>query len=172
MVRSPNLLALGLCLAAFLLAPSGMAQPADEGCDSSTPCPLTVEVDENGLYAVDSVVYGSAGAATHLDFTAGEWYTLVVDSMDAGAAHAVTLSGHPVSVTVQPDDSAESNAFQFSSAGTYKLRDAPSGDEFEIRVVSGDSLASPSTTEGAGAPGLAPGLALVALVAVAILRRR
>ena len=168
--------AFSLGLAALLVAPFASAQADDDGCTSGDPCPLIVDVDENGFYLINSVLYGQAGQPTHLDFTVGDWYQLTVDSMDPEASHTVSLSGHDAGVTVGPEAFADGNAFQFEAVGTYQLRDSPSGDEFEMRVVNGDTISSgsdsDSETDDQGAPGLAPAVLLAGLVALAVLRRR
>jgi PGF-CTERM protein len=177
-LRTPVVAAFSLGLAALLALPLAVAQDDEDGCTNREPCPLIVDVDQNGFYLIGDVFYGQPGAATHLDFTLGDWYTLTVDSMDPETSHTVSLSGHGVSVTVGPDGFApDSEAFEFGTEGTFKLRDEPSGDEFEIRVVDEDVSAtgsgSGSDGEKDGIPGFAP-LALVAALAVAllVLRRR
>jgi len=174
-LRSPVVAALSLGLAALLAAPLAIAQE-DEGCTSREPCPLIVDVDENGFYLIGDVFYGQPGEPSHIDFTVGEWYKLTLDSMDPEKSHTVSLSGHDVSVTVGPDGFApDSQAFEFETVGTYKLRDEPSGDEFEVRVVEEDTSATGAGTtsdDDKGAPGVAPAVLVAALAAMAILRRR
>lgn len=178
MLRSPVVAALSLGLAALFLAPAANAQGEDDGCTSREPCPLIVDLDESGFYIVGDVFFGQAGEPDHIEFTVGDWYKLIVDSMDPNRSHTVSLTGHDVdvSVTVGPDGFApDSEAFLFEKLGTYTLRDQPSGDEFEVRVVEEDvSDTSPGSAsdDDKGAPGLGL-VALVALLAgVAAARRR
>lgn len=175
MLRAPAVAAFSLGLAALLIAPLAGAQTEDDGCTSREPCPLIVDVDENGFYLINEVLYGQEGQPSFLAFTVGDWYQLTVDSMDPEKSHTVSLAGHDASVTVGPEAFADGGAFQFETVGTYKLTDSPSGDEFEMRVVEGDSVSGSDTASGTddeGAPGLAPAVLLAALVALAVLRRR
>lgn len=176
MLRTPVVAAFSLGLAALLAAPLALAQDGDEGCTSREPCPLIVDVDANGFYLIGDVFYGQPDEPTHIDFTVGDWYQLTLDSMDADKSHTVSLSGHDVSVTVGPDGFApDSESFEFKTLGTYKLRDEPSGDEFEVRVVDEDVSATGSSSgsdEKEGAPGVGPLVLVVALAVLAVLRRR
>ena len=178
MLRTPVVAAFSLGLAALFAAPLALAQDDEDGCTAREPCPLIVDVDENGFYLVGDVFYGQPDQPTHIDFTVGDWYTLTLDSMDPEKSHTVSLSGHEldVSVTVGPDGFApDSEAFEFETLGTYKLRDQPSGDEFEVRVVDEDVSAtadSASDDDEEGAPGLGPMVLVAAVAAMAVLRRR
>jgi hypothetical protein len=143
-----------------LLALTGLALPGaaqDAGCTQANPCDLIVDVDASGLDFAQAT------------FTAGDWVVLSVFNSDA-VPHTVSLSGHSVSVVVAPDGIEESEPFQMGRAGTYELRDSPSGDRADL-VVEGEATFEDDGSQGAPGLGLAATLAALAAVAVALRRK-
>lgn len=158
-------------LAALLLMPAALAQEAD-GCVRTDPCPWTLEVTEDGFrQQMPNGTYIALNYQT--EFTVGDWVEIILFSSDANASHTITLSGHEVSIRVGPDGYAtDTGAFQLKTAGTFTLRDQPSGDELQIHVREEDTgSSSRSGSKDEGAPG--PGILLAAgALALAFLARR
>jgi hypothetical protein len=133
-----------------LFALAALSLPAaaqGPGCTQANPCDLIVDVDASGLDFAQST------------FTTGDWVVLSVFNSDA-VPHTVSLSGHSVSLVVAPDDIAESEPFRMGRAGTYELRDSPSGDRAAIVVEAAESFTSDGEANGL------PGLTLASMVAV------
>jgi hypothetical protein len=96
---------------------------------------VEISVDETGFNEVSL-----------LNFTVGDWHTLSIsndDTQDAGTeigkSHTVTLSGHAVSVTLEPLTVKEV-VVEFAQTGCFELKDMPTGATINIRVVSADSI--------------------------------
>lgn len=146
-------------LAAVTLALSLPVAAQDPGCLQSNPCDLAVDVDASGI---------DTDRAT---FTAGDWVRLSVYN-DDDVPHTVRLAGHDITLVVPAYDIVESAPFELGRAGTYQLSDSPTGDTADVVVQAAETFSQPQTSGDKGAPG--PGLAMLALalVGLAILRRR
>ncbi len=70
-----------LAASSLMLALPVAAQ--DDGCLEASPCPLQVNVDDQGIWSVSVD-----------NITVGDWYLITVSNDDPDAAHTVTLEGH------------------------------------------------------------------------------
>ena len=159
-----------LLTALALAAPASAQAGADDGCTHADPCPWVVDVGPQGFH---DYVEGE------VTFSVGDWYEILVFSDDPDQDHTLTLSGHDVSIHVPADGMAsDTGAFQLGQAGTFTLKDMPSGDTVTVHVVEGDAVAAGQGTgassSGAakGGPALPLALLAAALAGVALLRRR
>lgn len=159
----------GLALAALLLAPAAAGQSGSENCNDRTDNkPFMVDVDADGLWLVQDVFFGNADHPAFVEVTRG-CYKVIVDNMDQNASHTITISDH-LRLTVGPDQFSysDSSLVFFETLGSHTLRDEPSGDEFEIRVVEEKSASRSLSTSPSGDGGGkgVPGLGLAAIVAL------
>lgn len=165
-LRTPCLLA----LIALMAAPAATA--ADE-CSQATPCHWFVDVDADGLQATGAAAW---------NFTVGDWFVLNVTNFDE-VPHAIALTGHPVTLQVPAADSAETAPFQFTTAGTFELRDDAGHkgivtvtradvNDYQGGVADSDGNDLATTTKGAPAPGAWLAAMALASIAAALRMRR
>ncbi len=156
-----RLMLLAIPFAALLAvgpATAATSSATDDGCTQANPCHWVVDVDENGL---------SEG---QWNWSAGDYLRLEISNID-DVAHTVSIDGTGVSVTAGAIADAQSAPFQLT-AGTYTLRDSPSGDTAKVNAVDGDVVAYENgLTSKGGIPGF-EGIAAIAALAAAVLMAR
>lgn len=156
-------------LLTLALVPTAAAQ-GEDGCTHADPCPWVVDVDPSGF---------ASYLESEVTFSVGDWYEIMVFNDDADRSHTITLSGHDVSITVPADGMSEdTGAFQLNQAGTFTLKDMPTGDTITVHVTEDDAVAGQdddagsSGSDGNGAPALPLAVLVGALAAVAAALRR
>jgi hypothetical protein len=154
-----SLLAVAALAAALPAAAQDTGAP---GCTQARPCKVIVDLDGKGIDIAQT------------DFTAGDWLVLSVYNGD-NVSHTVSLDSPKVSVTVGPDDIKDTAAFVLDHAGSYAIKDSPTGDSATLTAAAADSF-SGSSSSGSGGhsriPALAPALVIATLGGLAIALRR
>lgn len=167
-----------LLLAALVVATPATAQ---DGCTQNDPCPLEMDIDENGF-----------AEAYSWNVTVGDWYTLRLLNLDVGTdgdpGHIVTEQAYSIHLEVPETLDEAHQTVHFSQVGDYVLTDDATGDTATIRVLDHDPGAlediegdgtegrddgdAGNTPQDKDTPGLPFAAGAVLLAGLALCRRR